>query len=115
MAWENAGMCLSRCVWIGVLGSPLRQTAVHATASEWIVPPYHAPGTVVELVKEQLAAAWAAKVRLLVTDDGPCEHPHERSEKDCGAVAVARPAECAAHEGQAREVGHKSDPERPTP
>src|SRR5256886_1766363 len=49
-------------------GGPLGQAAVHATASEGIVPPVPAPRTIVELVKEQLAAAWALKVRLSVAD-----------------------------------------------
>ena len=108
-------MCLSRCVWIGVLGSPLRQAAVHATASEWIVLPCHAPGTVVELVKEQLAAAWAAKVKLLIPDRAPYHHPHEGSNEDCGAAAFAAPPKCAVHKGQGREVGRKPDPERSAP
>jgi hypothetical protein len=112
---EQLTCSLCGCVWIGILGSPLRQAAVHATASEWIVPPYHAPGTVVELVKEQLAAAWAAKVRLPVADHDPYNHPRERGKKDSGAVAVAPPPNCAAREGQAREVGPKPDPERSAP
>ena len=110
-----AGRFLGSCLWIGILSSPLRQAAVHAAASEWIVLPIPAPGTLVELAKELIAAAWAAKVRLLVADGGPREHPHESGQKDRGAVAVAHPAKYAAHIGQAREEGHKSNPERPAP
>lgn len=40
------------CVRIGIHGSPLRQAAMHATANEWIVLPYLAPGTIVEFLKE---------------------------------------------------------------
>jgi hypothetical protein len=30
---------LCGCVWIGILGRPLRQATMHAMASEWIVLP----------------------------------------------------------------------------
>src|SRR5262245_39688401 len=94
--------------------SPLGQTAVHAAASERIVLPVSAPETTVEFAKEQLVAARALKVELMVANHEECQHPHRCGQKDRATVAPC-PRKFTAHEMQDRKVQHKDKPERSTP